>query len=362
MHMGGIETMIDDFARSLRPAGFDVGVAVFRGGGQLAAELAGSGIPINDLRKREGLDFGLAIRLRRLLRASSTSVIHSHNYSAWLYSVVASLGLVGIRRIHTEHSRVQPLARRRAMERWLARHTHAVVGVSGDVATSLVADVGIEPSRVCFIANGINLSRYRPDPSLRASLRSELRIAQSTLVYGIVARLVPVKAHADLIDAFHIVHQAQADTQLLIAGNGACREALHGQVASLGLTQSVIFLGEVRDTERVLNAMDVYVLSSTDEGMNLTLLEAMATGLPVIATGVGGNPEVVADGNTGMLVPARNPQRMAQAMHELLIKGDLRREFGLAGRQRVERQFSQANTLRKYRALYNGLPAAAANS
>ena len=79
LHMGGIETMIDDFARSLRPAGFDVGVAVFRGGGQLAAGLAGSGIPVSDLHKREGLDFGLVMRLRRLLRASKTSVIHSHN-------------------------------------------------------------------------------------------------------------------------------------------------------------------------------------------------------------------------------------------------------------------------------------------
>jgi sugar transferase (PEP-CTERM/EpsH1 system associated) len=360
LHMGGIETMIDDFARSLRPAGFDVGVAVFRGGGQLAAGLAGSGIPVSDLHKREGLDFGLVMRLRRLLRASKTSVIHSHNYSAWLYSVLASLGLGGIKRIHTEHSRVQPLPRRRAMERWLARYTHAVVGVSDDVAQSLVTEVGIEPTRVCFIANGINLSRYRPDPALRASLREELGIAPTTLVYGIVARLVPVKAHVDLIDAFHIVQQRQPATRLVIAGDGPCGADLKAQVTRLGLTPCVHFLGEVRDTERVLNALDVYMLSSTDEGMNLTLLEAMATGLPVIATSVGGNPEVVAEANTGLLVPARNPQRMAQAMRELLLKHELRQGFGLAARQRVERQFSQANTLRKYQALYAGLSAAQA--
>lgn len=354
LRMGGIETMIRDFAQALRPVGVDVSVAVFLGGGALVDELRSGGIAVTDLYKREGIDLGLVLRMRKLLRDSGTQVIHSHNYSAWLYSALASMGLPGVRLVHTEHSRVEPMARRHAMERWLARRTHAVVGVSVDVARSLVADVGVDASRVCFIGNGINLARYRPDAGLRSEMRASLGVGAGCLVFGIVARLVPVKAHVDLVAAFKLVHANRPDCVLVIAGDGPCRQALESQVAALGLVSAVRFLGEVRDSERVLNALDVYMLSSTDEGMNLTLLEAMATGLPVVATAVGGNSEVVLDGSTGLLVPAKDPQLMAQRMLAVGQGEALRQRLGSAGRQRVEQQFSQAATLRKYQALYAG--------
>ncbi|MFM2121405.1 MAG: hypothetical protein RL722_2873, partial [Pseudomonadota bacterium] len=191
--MGGIETMIRDYALSLKAEGWRVEVAIFQGGGQLAEQLVAAGCPVHDLGKRDGLDPGLALRLRRLIRRRRFEVVHSHNYSAWLYSALACTGLPGVRLVQTEHSRVATLARRHLLLRWLARRTSAVVGVSADVARSLVDDVGADAQRVCFVPNGVSLTRFRPDALRRSDLRRRLGLPESALVYGILARLQPVK-------------------------------------------------------------------------------------------------------------------------------------------------------------------------
>jgi sugar transferase (PEP-CTERM/EpsH1 system associated) len=353
MRMGGIETMIRDFVFGLNGRGFEPSVAVFSGGGPLVEQLSASHFAVADLHKREGIDLRLVLRLRKLLRSRRIDIVHSHNYSAWLYAVLASRGL-GVRVVHTEHSRVQPLARRHALERWLGRRTDAVVGVSADVAHSLVHDVGIDAHRVRFIPNGIDLQRYRPQPDLRTALRRSIGAGDEAVVFGIVARLVPVKSHRTLIDAFRRVLGACPAARLLIAGDGPCRGELELQAQQAGLGPAVTFAGEVRDTERMLNGMDVYMLSSTDEGMNLTLLEAMATALPVVATAVGGNPEVVADKLSGLLVPPLDPQAMAEAMLALARDPQRRAALGAQGRRRVEDGFSQERTLQAYAALYEG--------
>lgn len=356
LEMGGIETMIRDFALNLDAARYRSAVAVFRPGGALAEELIRAGTPVVSLDKREGLDPWLPLRLRRHIRECGASVVHSHNYSAWLYCVLASIGLPGVRLVHTEHSRVMPLARRRWLERRLSEFTRAVIAVSADVARSLVHDIGVARRRVGLIANGVNLSRFRPDPSRRREVRERLGIPPDAFVFGILARLVPVKSHATLIEAFRLLRERCPEVHLLIAGDGPCRMPLEAQVAQANLESRVHFLGEVHDGERVLNALDTYVLSSVDEGMNLTLLEAMATALPVIATAVGGNPEVVADGVTGCLVPALQPATMAEAMERLVRDPSMRRDMGERGRERVESSFSQKRTIEAYMTLYDGAP------
>lgn len=352
--MGGIETMIRDFALGLDPARYTAEVAVFRPGGQLADELQRSGVRVTSLDKRDGLDLGLAVRLRRHIRETGARIVHSHNYAAWLYCALATAGLPGVRRVHTEHSRVMPLARRRWLERRLASLTDAVIAVSGDVARSLVHDIRVSRERVGLIANGVNLGRFRPDPAARRAMRASLGIDEHAVAFGILARLVPVKSHQTLVEAFRLLRQRVSGAHLLIAGDGPCREALERQIAEADLNDCIHLLGEVSDGERVLNGLDVYVLSSVDEGMNLTLLEAMGTALPVIATAVGGNPEVVVDTVTGLIVPALQPSALADAMARLAGDKGLRHTLGLRGRSRVEAAFSQRRTLEEYMSLYDG--------
>ncbi len=352
--MGGIETMIRDFALGLDGSRFSAAVAVFRPGGQLADELRRSGVRVTSLDKRDGLDLGLALRLRRHIRETGARIVHSHNFAAWLYCALATAGLRGVRCVHTEHSRVMPLARRRWLERRLASVTDAVIAVSADVARSLVRDIGVNRQRVGLIANGVNLRRFRPDPDARSAMRAKLGIDERAVVFGILARLVPVKSHQTLVEAFRLLRQQAPDAHLIIAGDGPCRQALERQIGEAGLTDCIHLLGEVSDGERVLNGLDVYVLSSVDEGMNLTLLEAMGTALPVIATAVGGNPEVVVDRLTGLIVPAQQPAALADAMMVLARDEGLRRALGSRGRSRVEETFSQRRTLEEYMALYDG--------
>ena len=354
LHMGGIETMIRDFVVGISPYCFESFVAVFRGGGGLFDELVGNLTPVANLRKRDGLDPGLVRRLRCLIREWRIDVVHSHNYAAWLYTVLATRGLPRVRLVHSEHSRVELMWRRRTMERWLARRTHAVVGVSADVAQSLVDDVGVDAGRTGLIANGIDLARFRPDVEGRADFRSRHGIPAGALLFGIVARLVPVKDHVTLVAAFARVHAALPTARLVIAGDGPCRSELEQQVAALGLAGRVNFLGEVQQSQDVLCALDVYVLSSTDEGMNLTLLEAMGSALPIVATAVGGNPEVVLDGRTGLLVPPSNPEALADGMLQLAGNERCRALFGEQARRRAEDSYSLAATLRAYERLYLG--------
>lgn len=351
LRMGGIETMIRDFALSMRRQGPLPHVAVLEGGGALADELASQGVPVVDLAKRPGLDLGAVRRLRRYVREAGIDVVHSHNYTAWFYVTLATLGL-GVRRIHTEHSKVKPLWRRRVLERQLARLSHGVVAVSNDVADNLCGQIGIPRRRVTVVPNGVDLQRYRPDAALRQDMRRQLAADEGDVLVGIVARLVPVKAHDVLLAAFAQVHAEFPRARLVLAGDGPCREALQQQCRELGLDGPVHFLGEVRDTPRVLNALDVYVLSSHSEGMNLTMLEAMGCGLPIVATAVGGNVQVVREGGTGLLVPPADPAGLARALSRLVADAGLRRRLGVAGRQLAESDYSQAGTLARYQALF----------
>jgi L-malate glycosyltransferase len=163
-----------------------------------------------------------------------------------------------------------------------------------------------------------------------------------------------VKSHATLLEAFAGTLRANSRTKLVIAGDGPCRAALEGHAAQLSLGDKIVFLGEVSDAERILNGLDVYMLSSIDEGMNLTLLEAMATQLPVVATAVGGNPEVVEHGVSGFIVPALRPDLMSAQMLALAGNQELRRSMAAAALDRAWEQYSQRRTISSYERLYMG--------
>ncbi len=167
-----------------------------------------------------------------------------------------------------------------------------------------------------------------------------------------VTRLSPEKDVATLIRATQLAVREQPGMQVEIAGDGTCMLSLKQLTQELGLDDNVYFLGQVSDVPRLLERASLFVLSSISEGISLTLLEAMARGLPVVATRVGGTPEVVVDGVTGILVPPRDPQALANAMLRLSRDADTARRMGLTGRQRVERHFDVRRAVAAYEALY----------
>ena len=236
-----------------------------------------------------------------------------------------------------------------------------VIAPSRAILDALVHGERVAADRTQCLPNGVDIDRFRTiDPEARIAGRDALGLRRGGFVFGCVARLVPVKRHEDLIAGFAAATADRPDAQLLLVGGGPLEQALRRQAIALGIGSRVLFCGERRDIERILPLLDCFVLASSSEGMSNAALEAMACGLPVLATAVGGNAEVVDAPRTGMLVPPHSPLRIAAAMRELLAHPERTRQMGLLGRQRVEARFSIQAMVRDFSRFYESLQPAAA--
>ncbi len=241
---------------------------------------------------------------------------------------------------------------RYAVERALSKVTDSVVAVSDHVADVLTNQIGVESSHVKLILNGVNTKRFVRNADTRFHARQNLGLDGSLVVVGIVARLAPIKNHAYLLRAIAALSGLAENVRLLVVGDGSERKKLEEMAIELGINKRAIFVGERRDTEELLNAMDIYALSSTSEGMNLTLLEAMSSSLPVVATAVGGNTEIVLHDKTGYLVPLNDIAKFSNAIERLVCDEQLRIAFGNAGRASVDKRFNDHAMIQQYGGLY----------
>jgi glycosyltransferase involved in cell wall biosynthesis len=246
------------------------------------------------------------------------------------------------RLIHTKHGRGTGNSRRQnLLVGIMARFADPFVGVSDD-CSRLAIEQGVPVHRVQTLRNGIDLEQFRysgHSPNGPAV---------------IVGRLCPEKDHATLLAAVSLVLRDAPDFRLLIAGDGPCKANLKQLSEQLRLTNHVQFLGTIRDVPALLKQARMVVLSSISEGVSLTLLEAMASGLPVVATRVGGTPEIVADNVNGLLVPPRDPAALAAALLRLHRDNDLAQRMGSSGRRQVERSFDSRRMVARYEQLYLG--------
>jgi sugar transferase (PEP-CTERM/EpsH1 system associated) len=324
--------------------------------GPLSERLPAS-VAVHCIEKRAGMDLGAVLRLGRLLRSLRPDVVHSRNWGA-LDTVVAAR-LVGIRTlVHGEHGReakdpggLDP--RRNRLRRLLSPLVSRFVTVSFDLRRWLIATVRIPAHKVVTIHNGVDTSRFCPGDSAEA--REALGLPIAAAVVGTIGRLDPVKNHAGLITAFSGLAGSEARPILAIVGEGPSRSALESEIRQRGLSDRVRLLGERRDVPTLLRALDVFVLPSRAEGMSNTILEAMATGLPVIATDVGGNPELVEPDVTGRLVPSGDPNALEAALRVYVSDSYLRSQQGKAGRERVLQHFSLDRMAQAHRGLYTSL-------
>jgi sugar transferase (PEP-CTERM/EpsH1 system associated) len=322
-------------------------------GGALAERLD-PGVGVLALGKRPGHDPRTFLRLARLLRRLRPDVVHSRNWST--FDAVVAARLAGIRTvIHGEHGRdiADPEGRNRRrnrLRRACASLVDRFVTVSDDLRRWLVEEVGIPARKVTTIANGVDTVRFAPGEG--TGVRARLGLPPAGPIVGTVGRLDPVKDQATLLRAFARVRIDHPDAALVIVGDGPCRQALTTLVSELELTTSAHLVGERHDIAALLRALDVFVLPSIAEGMSNTLLEAMATGLPVIATRVGGNGQLVEHGVNGTLVPVQDASALAAAIGGYL--GDRRRRacHGEASRRRAVERFGLDHMRAAYEELY----------
>ena len=311
------------------------------------------------LGKRPGQDPWALLRLVRLLRRLRPLIVHSRNWPAIDAIPAARVARVPLV-VHGEHGRevADPEGRnprRKRIRRALAPLVHHFVTVSADLRRWLIEDVRVPAAKVSAIHNGVDLSRFGRAGRLESRLRLDLP-AEAPIV-GTVGRLDPVKDQAGLIRAFAKVRSAHPEALLVVVGDGPCRAELQDVAAASGQGDHVRLLGNRDDIPAVMSALDVFVLPSIAEGISNTILEAMASGLPVVATRVGGNPELVEDGIGGALVPRQDPSALAAAIAAYVADPELRRRHGLASRQRATGHFSLERMAEAYANLYTSLAA-----
>jgi glycosyltransferase involved in cell wall biosynthesis len=243
-----------------------------------------------------------------------------------------------------------PRPKRIVANRLLKRRCDRNIGVGEVVRQALIVNEGIPAGRVGVIYNGVDLSPYRQAPPDRATICRELNVEDDAFIIMQVARLVPIKDHQTALKALHALHHPRA--RLVIVGEGPEESAIRETVARLGLQDRVRMLGLRSDVSRLLQAADVFLLSSINEGIPLTVLEAMAAGLPVVSTSAGGVGEVVLDGQTGLLAPVGDAEELARHLLRLASDEAERKRMGEAGRQRAFALFDEEQMLASYERLY----------
>jgi glycosyltransferase involved in cell wall biosynthesis len=358
MQVAGAEVLVTQTVRRLRGR-IEPVVFCLDQVGPLGEQLRQEGVEVVCFHRRLGRDLGVAWRMARELRTRCVEVIHAHQYTPFFYAALAR-ALVGgsARLILTEHGRhfpdvVSPL-RRAANRLVFDQLADAVNACCAFSARALCRVDGFSGGRIEVIENGIDFERYGPAVD-RAASRRRLGLDPARLYAAVVARFHPVKDHATLLNAFARVAAARSDADLLLIGDGPLRPELEAQVRTLGIEGRVHFLGVRSDVADLLRAADVFTLTSVSEAASLTLLEAMATGLPVVVTAVGGNPEIVRDGREGLLAPRGDASAIAAALLRLLGDPEARRRLGAAGRERVRQRYRLEQTVESYWRLYQSL-------
>lgn len=318
-------------------------------------------VEIVQIQKRPGRDPAALWRLFRAFRRMQPTVLHTRNLGA-LDALLPAL-LAGVRhRIHGEHGWDVTDAGGTGKRQRLLRRLHRplvseYVALSAEIGSYLADKVGVDRERISVICNGVNTSRFRPrdTPSRTAPLPHSV-FDTDALVFGAVGRMDPVKGYLDLARAF--VRFAGSGgpgsnrSRLVVIGDGATREAVQECLASAGLADRCWIPGKRDDIPALLPLFDVFVQPSLAEGISNTVLEAMACGLPVIGTDVGGNPELIVAGETGTLVPASQPESLAAALERYSTSPELVSERGAAARERAVRVLGFDTMLERYTQLY----------
>lgn len=359
--VGGLENGMVNLLNQIPPTRYRHAVISLGGYTEYAQRVVNPAVKFYALNKQPGKDLAVHWRLAKLLRQLKPAIVHTRNLSALECQFVAAA--TGIRaRVHGEHGRdvfdLHGQNRKYNLLRKAARPlVTRYIAVSKDLACWLSDTVGVDSARITQIYNGVNIDRFKPHEGSRVRLGPPGFMRGSEFVIGSVGRMAEVKDFPTLIRAFvklvKLVPNGRERLRLVIVGDGPTRAQCEELVRAKKAEHLIWLAGESEDVPEMLRAFDLFALPSLGEGISNTILEAMASGLPVIATHVGGNPELVEEGVTGMLVPPAQPDAMAQALLKYLenpVRIDIQ---GRTARLRAETRFSLEAMARDYMGVYD---------
>jgi glycosyltransferase involved in cell wall biosynthesis len=350
--IGGAEMQVSELAKALHTREWHVRVvSMLPATGEIQSELTRLGIPVHSLGMTKGTaDPRAILRLGKLIREYRPSILHSHMIHANLLARITRAVVHVPFQISTVHS-IQEGGRLRELAYRLTDHWADKTTAISEAAAHRYVDVGAARLRnMRVIPNGVDTARFRPDFELRKNARTALALEEN-FIWLAAGRICEAKDYTTLLHAFAMIPDNKA--VLLIAGDGPGLAELRGLAVALGIAKRTHFLGFRTDTAALMNAADGYVMSSRYEGMPMVLLEASACALPIVATDVGGNAEVV---KSGRLVPPACPSALGQAMCDVMAQSnEVRIASGAAGRDYTVRHFSMENVISQWEHLYRSL-------
>ncbi len=355
--VGGTELNAIRTAEGLDRRKFDLSVFALSREGPLIERYEAAGIPVHIFDTPSFTDLRTlpqTIRLARFLKDNRTQVLHAHSIYANVFGVPAGI-IAGVPCIISSRRwwRRQVSRPLGVGNRIADRLAHRVLTNAQGVAALLADEEGVPPSKITVLPNFVDSEGFdTPSPEALRDLRAALGVHADQKVVGIVARLAPVKDHRTLIEAFAQVHRSHPEWVLALAGDGDQRAALEGQVADLGLSDAVRFAGLLPHQPSAHHAFDLSVLSSLSEGFPNSVAEAMAAGNAVVGTNVGGVPDAIDHGVTGLLVPSKDPPAMATALQRLMSDDVERGRMGDAGFKKAQRHFTRDRVLEQLEAIY----------
>ena len=337
---------------------YDVSVICLDRAGAWASSLRAQGIRVVSLWRQPGIDLRIAFLLARFFRKHSISVVHAHQYTPWFYCGVARLFSARWTLIFQEHGRFYPETRKRLRVLFnrivLRRVTAYYTAVSQDIRTRLEKFEGIPATEIDVVYNGV-----REAPVLSSAERMALRTCfgfrDADCVIGTIGRFDPVKDIPLLVRNLVVLVREESNVRGLLVGDGPTFAAVQDQVRGSGTGNRIVLSGHREDARKLVQCIDLFVLTSQSEGTSLALLEAMEAGVPAIVTDVGGNPEVVTHGLTGWIVPPGSSPPLMAALRAAVHDSAERRQRGEAGRLRYLELFSMKGMIERYRHIYRRL-------
>jgi L-malate glycosyltransferase len=360
LNVGGTEVQAVELATRLDPAHYDATLGCLRARGPLLERLTGTSVQVCEFYPRGGFDSPHGVyqmlRLARFLRRGRFRIFHAHD----LYANILGIPAAVIARVPVIISSQRDLGHlalyksgRRVWLRRLQKFSTAVLTNANAVREAILAEDHFEPEKVRVIHNGVDLARFSQPSKDRGWLAPAANQEKWIVLVGNIHS--EVKGHAVLIAAAETVVREFPDVRFLFVGDGERRKTLEEQIAGLGLEKHFLFLGRRNDVPRILSCCDFGVLPSQAEGLPNAVLEYLAAGLPTIASRVGGNAEIIQDGQTGLLVPPNDPAALAEAILKLLRDPDLAAELAASGRSYVAAEFSFQRLIEKTDQMYTEL-------
>ena len=353
LKIGGAEILLRELSVGLVRRGFRVSIG-YSTSGPLVQELTALGLPLTRLARLMRIDPILFWGMISLIRRESPQIVHTHLFKSDFHGRLAARIAGAPVVVSTLHS-IDRWAQGRSLGRlygWTARFADRVITVSEDVRRFHATYTGIAEEKLVTIENGVDIQRFAELESAGRVVRKELDIDNAALVFGVVGRLTPPKDHSTFLKAAALILQKAPQARFLLVGEGPLRKDLELQAQEIGLGRALIFTGLRKDIPAVLAAVDVLVFSSLWEGLPVALLEGMAAARPVVATAVGGIPEVVLPDKSAILVPPGDADALAQACLRLASDSATRRSMGQAGFERVVARYSIDAMIDRTAALY----------